>query len=252
VVNPLIEALVSSVVLAFLSLAGLVFFYFRERAVDKSMLPLTAFASGLLVGVSFLYALPKALEETGLVAGAAGVVFSVTLLGAVVCFILERVFYWRHLHEGISEIIPFTNVNLLGDALHYLLVGAALVAAYSIPGPHGPAVFLAFLAHTVPQELSDSAQLLHGGARKLKMVVLNFASASGAIVGVLVFGLIFNLADVGAYLLAFAAGAMMYIGVVDIVPRLRLEELRNRSVIQLAFFIFGVLLVQGTSVLAAV
>jgi len=250
-VKILIEALISSIVLSSLSLLGLVFFRFREKTVDAIMLALTAFASGLLVGVSFLYALPMALEKTGFVTGGAEVVFSVTLLGALVCFILERVFYWRHLHEGISEIMPFTKINLLGDALHYFIVGAGLAAAYSVMGGEGLAVFLAFLVHTIPQELSDSAQLLHGGAGKWRVVGLNFGSSSLVILGVIIFYSLFDLTVVGPYLLAFTAGAMMYIGIVDITPRLRLEELRNRSIIQLAFFILAVLLVQGVKILTA-
>lgn len=250
-VRILIEALSSSILFCFLSLLGLVFFRARERTVDRAMLVLTAFASGLLVGVSFLYALPRALEQTGFVTGGAEVVFSVALLGTLVCFILERVFYWRHLHEGISEIIPFTKINILGDALHYFIIGASLAAAYSVMGDAGLAVFLAFLVHAIPQELSDSAQLLHGGAGKWRMTGLNFISSFFTVVGVVIFYSLFDLTVVGPYLLAFTAGAMLYIGIVDITPRLRLEELRNRSVIQLSFFIVAILIVQGLKILTA-
>lgn len=239
------EAVGSAIVLSLLSFVGLAFFYCRERTIDRLMLALSSFASGMLVGVSFLHSLPAALEETGFVTEGSGFVFSIVLFGVVVCFLLERVFYWRHLHEGITEIMPLTPINALGDAVHYFIVGAGLAAAFHISSSVGFWMFVAFFLHTVPQELSDSAQLLHGGAGRGRMLGINLASSIFAVVGAVIVSVLFDLGRIAPYLLAFIAGFMLYAGIVDITFRARPEKIEKRSVMQLAFFIAAVVLVQA-------
>jgi zinc and cadmium transporter len=241
--------LFSTVMLSALSAVGLAFFHFRERAIDRTMLPLTAFASGVLLGVAFLYVLPEALQGAFL----PEVTFLIALFGVIILFVLERVFYWHHLHEGISEIHPFTHLNLLGDAIHNLINGMAIAAAFLASALLGASPLIgvmtafAILVHAVPQELSDFALLLHGGMKKSRALVCSFASAATAILGAFVVYFFIPTAAVRDYLLPLISGAFIYTAAVDLVPRLHLEDIRKRSVVQLACFLVGVILVQMIS-----
>jgi zinc and cadmium transporter len=240
--------LLSAFVLSMLSSIGLAFFYFRERTLDRAMLPLTALASGVLLGVAFLHILPTALGLFPSPPYPTGVTFSTVLIGVMVLFVLERVFYWHHLHEGLSEIYPFTHLNLFGDAVHNFINGMVMAAAFLISHIVGLMVFFSLFIHAIPQELSDFALLLHGGMKKWRALACSFASATAAILGALIVCLFFE--PFKGFLLAFAVGGFIYIASVDLVPRLHLEDIRKRSVIQLAFFLMGVLPFLWISILA--
>lgn len=244
----LAEILLFSVALSAFPVLGLAFFYLKERTIDRAMLPLTAFASGAMIGVSLLYILPTALQATP----SASVTLSATLFGVMVFFILERVFYWHHLHEGLSEAYTFSRLNILGDAVHNLVNGIAIGAAFLVSQNIlvGLMVTFALMAHAVPQELSDFALLLHGGMNKGRALAASLASASMVIVGGLAVFFFLNHLNIGPYLLALAGGAFIYIAAVDLVPRLHLEEIRNRSVVQLAFFLVGAILIQMIAILS--
>jgi zinc and cadmium transporter len=241
--------LLFTIALSALSVVGLSFFYFRERLIDQAMLPLTAFASGVLLGVAFLYILPEALRG----AFPHEVTFLIALFGVIILFVLERVFYWHHLHEGISEIHPFTHLNLLGDAIHNLINGMAIAAAFLASALLGASPLIgmmtafAVLVHAIPQELSDFALLLHGGMKKSRALVCSFASAATAILGALVVYFFIPTAAIRDYLLPLVSGTFIYMAAVDLVPRLHLEDIRKRSVVQLACFLAGVILIQMIS-----
>ncbi len=241
------NVLISTITLSAFSLIGLAFFYFKESTIDRAMLILTAFASGALLGVTLIYALPAALGATL----SAALTLSATLFGIMVIFVLERVFYWHHMHEGIREIYPFSYLNVMGDGIHNLINGMAIAAAFGISFTAGGIVTLALLAHAIPQELSDFALLLHGGINKRKALSLTFASAAMSIVGALVVWYLLAGLNIGAYVLAFAAGTFIYAAAVDLVPRLQRDEMRNRSVIQLAGFLVGTLLIQMLLILSS-
>jgi zinc transporter ZupT len=242
-----LEALAGALLMILPSFSGILFFYLRERTVERAMVSLGSFAAGMLIGVAFLLALPRALEETGLVMGGSGFVFSLSLMGVVACFLLERIFHWRHLHERISEVLPLTSLNALGDALHYFLVGVGLAAAFHFS--IGGWLTAAFFVHALPQELSDSAQLLHAGHGKSGMLRMNLATALFAAVGVVTASFLFGLELTAPYLLAFTAGFMTYAGIVDITPVSRAEISGERSLVQLALFIGAIVLIQLVQVL---
>jgi zinc and cadmium transporter len=238
--------LISTVLLGAVSLVGLVFFYLREKTIENAMLTLTAFASGVLLATSFLYILPRALPPN---TPSVGVTLSVTLVGLMIFFILERVFYWHHLHEGIREIYPFSYLNVLGDAIHNFVNGVAVAAAFLASFMVGAMTTFALFVHAIPQELSDFALLLHGGMKKGKALACSLASGAAVVVGGLVVYFFFDPLTIVPYALAFAGGAFVYMAAVDLVLRLHPEDIRKRSVIQLAFFLVGAVLVQTISML---
>lgn len=233
-------ALLITFFLSLVSFVGLVFFYFREKSIEISMLPLTGFASGVLLSVASLYVftavLPRMISSQ--------MAFSILLFGFTIFFVLEKIFYWHHFHEGLREIWPYTPLNLLGDAMHNFILGMGLLSIYSISWGAGAMAAVALLAHAVPQELSDFALLLHGGMGKWRALLSSFGCALFLVVGGAVAS-IFS-AVVRDYLAAMLAGAMIYSGAVDLVPRR--EEPRDRAVVRLGFFLVGIILIQMISV----
>ncbi|MFN4133615.1 MAG: ZIP family metal transporter [Candidatus Hadarchaeales archaeon] len=229
-----------TLLLSCVSFFGVLFFYFREKSIETFMLPITGFASGVLLSVAFLYPLSAALPRII----TPQMAFSVLLFGFTIFFVLEKIFYWHHFHEGLREIWPYTPLNLLGDAIHNLRLGLGLAAVFLLSWGVGAMTAVALFVHAIPQELSDFALLLHGGLGKWRALGASFGCGLFFVVGGLI-GVVLP-AAAREYLALVLAGAMVYSGAVDLVPRR--EEARNRAVVRLGFFLFGIILMQMVSV----
>ena len=70
---------------------------------------------------------------------------------------------------------PFAWMNLFGDAIHNLIDGMIISAAYMISIPVGIATTIAVILHEIPQEIGDFGVLLHGGFSAKKAILLNYA-----------------------------------------------------------------------------
>jgi zinc and cadmium transporter len=90
--------------------------------------------------------------------------------------------------------------------------------------------------HEIPQEIGDFGLLLYSGFSRKKAVIYNLVSAFFAIGGALLFYFFSNaVAHAEPYALAFAAGNMMYIASVDLLPEMHKEKKWKSSAAQ--FFI---------------
>ncbi|MEM3402878.1 MAG: ZIP family metal transporter [Candidatus Hadarchaeales archaeon] len=225
--------LLATLLLSSVSFIGLLFFYFREKSIEVIMLPFTGLSSGILLSVAFFYPLSVSLPRIV----TPQLCFSILLFAFTFFFVLEKIFYWHHFHEGLREIWPYTPLNLLGDSIHNLLLGLGLTAVFLLSRAAGWITLLALLIHAIPQELSDFALLIHGGLGKWRALGASFGSGLFFVVGGLV-GIILPPVT-NQYLAAVLAGEMIYSGAVDLVPR-RLEA-RERAVIRLAFFLIGII-----------
>jgi zinc and cadmium transporter len=165
-------------------------------------------------------------------------------------FMLEKVLYWRHCHEGRCEIHVFTYLSLIGDAIHNFLDGLVIASAFVINAGVGVASTLAIISHEIPQELGDFGILIYGGFTKKKAVVFNFISALLAIVGALVgYFLASQVTDFALYLLPFAAGGFIYIASSDLIPELHKETNKKRSMMSFLFFLAGLAVMYATKIL---
>ena len=141
--------------------------------------------------------------------------------------------------------MPLTPINALGDAVHYFVVGAGLAAAFHISSSVGFWIFAAFFPPHGSAGAERFRTAIAWGAGRGRMLGINLASSIFAVVGAVIVSVLFDLGRIAPYLLAFIAGFMLYAGVVDITFRARPEEIEKRSVMQLAFFIAAVVLVQA-------
>lgn len=220
-----------------ISFVGVVTLALKEKLLKKVLFALVGFSAGALMGGAFFHLLPESLEG----AGANAPLF--LLAGFCLFFVLEKVLYWRHCHDGKCRVHAFTYLNLVGDGVHNFIDGLIIVASFSQSIPLGIATTFAVIMHEIPQELGEFGVLVYGGFSKMKALFYNFISALAAVLGAVVgFFLLAQMQVLAPLLLAFAAGGFIYIAASDLVPELHKEADVGKSLAAFAFFVAGILL----------
>jgi len=218
-----------------ISLIGIFTLSLKDKLLKKILLVLVGFSAGTLMGGAFLHLIPESLEQTG-----SDNVFLVVIFGFLLFFVMEKVL-WRHCHEDKCEIHTFAYMNLVGDAVHNLIDGLIIAAAFITNIPLGIATMFAVAAHEIPQEIGDFGVLVYGGFGKKKALFLNLLTALTALVGGLLgYFLSPYTGDVMIFLLPFAAGGFLYIAAVDLLPEIHKETDNVKTAFSLMLFVVGI------------
>ena len=187
---------------------------------------LVSLSAGTLFGGAFLHLLPETVSELGFT-----LPVSLLVLGGIISFFILESMIHQHkceiphqhkyplVHEPHKHSIGI--MSLVGDGVHNFIDGLIIAVSYIISVPVGIATTIAVVLHEVPQELADFGVLLYAGYSKKRALLLNFFSATIAILGAVV-GLILgsNGEKFALYILPFAAGSFLYIAAVNLIPEL--------------------------------
>jgi zinc and cadmium transporter len=231
----LIWILVSTLIVSAISLIGVVTFAIKGELLDRLLFLLIGFAAGALIGGAFLHLIPEALES-----GNAQDVFFYTILGFTLFFLLEKYLYWRHCHDEICEIHPFTYLNLIGDGFHNFLDGLVMAASFLVSIKLGIVTTLAVILHEIPQELGDFGVLVYGGFTRGKALFFNLLSALTAVLGAIAGYFISSyVTNFTGFILPLTAGGFIYIASSDLVPELHKEKKTLKSISAFLAFILG-------------
>jgi zinc and cadmium transporter len=190
---------------------------FPDRTRTRVVPWLVSYAVGALLGVALLALLPEAVT---LLAPAS--VFGTLLAGIMLFFVLEKLVLVRHCHDGDCEVhTAAAPLMLIGDGLHNFIDGAIICAAVMTSVPLGVNTAIAVAAHEIPQEVGDMAILLASGYSRGRAVLLNIITGASGLVGALVaFGAVQIVPSIRPYVLALAAGGLLYIAMSDLIPDL--------------------------------
>lgn len=238
-IQPWVYSLTSVIIVSLISLVGLVTLPFNLKKLNNFLLYFVSFAVGALLGDVFIHLLPEAVEIGGFQLN----ISLFILLGIISSFILEKILHWRHYHaeKTHKHPQPFAFMNLAGDTIHNLIDGLIIGGSYLVNIPVGIASTIAVILHEIPQEIGDFGVLLHGGFSKNQALLLNFLTALMAIFGAslsLILGTYSQ--DFTIFLVPFAAGNFIYIAGSDLIPELHKEVNLKKSLVQLLFFLLGI------------
>lgn len=228
----ILAALAESIV----SFSGGFFVLFRESFARMVSHRVLGFAIGALIGVAFFDIIPEAEEMLGLETTLWYVVFGITLF-----FAAEKLLRWYHHHEGHeSEVRPFAELILLGDAIHNFIDGVAIAVSFLVSVPLGAATTVAVLVHEVPQEVADFGVLIRGGYSRAKALWYNFLISLTTILGaILGYFAAQALTWLLPYVLAIIGGNFLYIAMSDLIPETHEESGALHLVIQIFLMIAG-------------
>jgi len=220
--------LLATLVVSMFSLSGIFALSLSEKTLHSILFFLVAFSAGTILGASLFDLLPEAIELLD-----ESVVFVYVAVGYVAFFVLERFIYWYHGHghhrdieEEGDERAPtkgFAYLNILGDGIHNFIDGMIIAASFNAGFPVGLATTIAVIFHELPQEM-----------------LLNFLAALSVVVGG-VFAIFFigTVEALSGLLIAFSAGAFIYLSASELIPELREEDDFWRSLAQFGVFLVG-------------
>ncbi|OGY66277.1 MAG: hypothetical protein A3A04_02500 [Candidatus Harrisonbacteria bacterium RIFCSPLOWO2_01_FULL_40_28] len=213
----------------------------RDDLTEKFSIHLLSFAAGTLLGVVFLDLLPEAYEALE----STDELFMWSLIGFVIFFIIEGLFFRLHHHGEHHHGSKTPLMLLVGDSLHNFLDGIAIAATFFISIPLGIITTLSTAAHEIPQEIGDFAVMLRAGWIKKNIFIANISSALMTTVGaILTFLFRESIMPFIGILLAITSGMFIYIAASDIIPEIyRTRERDNLSHI-LLLFIAGILVMK--------
>lgn len=238
--NPIWQAFLATCFTWFVTALGasVVFFF---KAVKRSVLDgLLGFAAGVMMAASFWSLLAPAIEmsvESALP----------SWLPATVGFLLGGIFLWvvdkilPHLHvgypiedaEGIKTQWQRSVLLVLAITLHNIPEGLAVGVAFGAVHAGSPntslagavALAIGIAIQNFPEGTSVSAPLHQGGMSRLKSFW--YGQLSGIvepIAGVLGAAAVIFIKPALPYALAFAAGAMFYVVIEELIPASQLEK----------------------------
>ena len=212
-------------------------YFFKHKKVIKL---LVAFAAGALIGDVFLHMIPEMAEHHFDVSHSLSII-----AGIIGLFVFEQIFHWRHCHNEFSEKHQYSSVaisSLAADFFHNFIDGVLIASAFFVDVELGIATTLAVIFHELPQEMGDFAILINAKMKKRKAIFLNFLSSLSAFLGAILF-IFFSegLLELTEYIIAFGAGAFLYLAIADLLPEIKHENCDSRILFKLFFFILGVL-----------
>ncbi len=238
--NPVIQALLATLFTWFLTAlgAGVVFFF---RTINRKLLDaMLGFAAGVMIAASYWSLLAPAIEMAENMGGTAWVPATVGFLaGGAFLWLVDKIL--PHLHmgfpkeeaEGINTSWRRSVLLVLAITLHNipegLAVGVAFGAlAYDLPSAtYAGAVALALGIgiQNFPEGAAVSVPMRREGFSRLKSFW--YGQLSGVVepaAGVIGAAAVILMRPILPYALAFAAGAMIFVVVEELIPESQLEK----------------------------
>ena len=241
----------------------------------EGVLPhLVSFATGALLGAALLALIPHAVLGAG--SDRVHEVGIALIAGIALFFILEKFLLWRHCHDDHCDTHTVGghlhqhdhshdheqhhghnhnhannhddarrkasgSLVLIGDALHNLLDGVLIAAAFLTDVHLGIVTALAIMAHEIPQEVGNFAVLLHSGVSRGRALGLNLLTSLTAVIGGVVgYFALETAVQILPFALAVAASSLLYVAVADLIPGLHRRIDPRSSVTQVLLITLGI------------
>jgi len=239
-----ITILIATFVVSLFSLTGILALSMKDETLHKILFFLIAFSAGTILGAALFDLLPEAVEH---IEGSG--VFVYIAVGFVAFYFLERFIYWYHGHGHHSDLERhgedqttkgFAYLNVLGDGIHNFIDGMIIAASFNLDFSVGLATTIAVIFHELPQEMGDYGVLIYAGFNKARALILNFAAALSVVAGG-IFAIFFLEAveTLSGTLIAFSAGAFIYLSASELIPELQKEDDFWKSLAQFGIFLLG-------------
>jgi len=230
------------------TLGAAMVFFMKNKINDKAQKILLGFASGVMIAASVWSLLIPAIdmaEEQGIIAWIpASVGF---LLGIVFLLVLDSIIPHLHLNsekpEGVKAKLKKTTMMMLAVTLHNIPEGMAVgvVIAGALAGNSGItmagalALAIGIAIQNFPEGAIISMPLKSEGVSKPKAFLYGTLSGIVEPIGAIITILLTNLVvPILPYLLSFAAGAMIYVVVEELIPEAQEGEHSNIGTIGVA------------------
>lgn len=241
--NPIVQALLATLFTWFVTALGAAFVFFFKSINKKVLTGMLGFAAGVMIAASFWSLLAPAIEmaeENG----------TPSWLPAVIGFLAGGAFLWMadrllpHIHtgfsgdnkEGIKTSWQRSVLLVLAITLHNIPEGLAVGVAFGAVAAGLPsatltgaiALAIGIGLQNFPEGAAVSVPLRREGLSRTKSFL--YGQSSGIvepISGVLGALAVIAIKPILPYALSFAAGAMIYVVVEELIPEAQMEKHTN-------------------------
>ncbi len=239
----------------FLALPG------RQR--EAALPHLVSFATGALLGAALLALIPHAVIGAG--SDRVHQVGIALIAGIALFFVLEKFLLWRHCHDVDCDEHTVSDhghnhaqgqqhddarrkasgsLVLVGDALHNVLDGVLIAAAFLTDVHLGLVTAVAIMAHEIPQEVGNFAVLLHSGVSRRRALALNLLTSLTAVIGGVVgYFALETAVRLLPFALGVAAASLLYVAVADLIPGLHRRVDPRSSITQVLLIGCGIAII---------
>lgn len=191
-----------------------------------------ALGAGFMIAVVLAGVLPEVFRGTAPLA-------PLMVLGGFLAVHLAQHVVTPHFHFGeeTHAVPPAAGLSaLVGLSLHTFFDGVAIASGFLVSPELGAMLALAVLLHKVPEGVAISSLMLAAGQSRRRALVAAGVLGGATIAGVLVTGLLDDLALHG---LAVSAGMTLYVAASNLIPEFQAKQGWGRP---LAFFAGALLL----------
>lgn len=192
-----------------------------------------SFAAGVLIAVSFIHIIPRAIEMNE----SAPIYL---LVGFLALYIFNRFLSSYICHQYECPNLTLGIIPMLGIGLHSFLDGVIYSVTFNVSVFTGILAAIGMILHEFPEGIVTFLLLERGGMTKKKAAWLAFlAAAISTPLGTLIsYPFIKNIdnSTLGV-LLAFSAGALLYVGASHLLPAVERENKRF-SIVSMVVGIF--------------
>lgn len=229
------------------SLGAACVFFMRGKMSERLSKALTGFASGIMVSASFFSLIAPALEQSydkgKLAFVPATIGFLVGMLFLLVLDVIIPHIHMDNSEEGLKSGLKRTTKLVLAVTLHNLPEGMAVGIVYagwvygddSISMTSALALAIGIALQNFPEGAIVSMPLCAEGMSKPKTFLLGVLSGVvepvGALLTILAAGFFLPILP---YLLCFAAGAMFYVVVEELIPEMKEGKHSNVGTVMFA------------------
>ena len=217
--------LASVLTVSLISVIAIITIYFNNKKYNTVVILMISLAVGAMLGEVFIHILPESLANQGKLKTVILVSF-----GLVSFFILEKYLLRMNL-KNQNSLKTVGQMSLFADGICNFTDGFIIGAAYLVSIPLGVATTFAVCIHEIPQEIGEFGILIKSGFSRTQAIFFNIASASIAILGALAaiyIGISFK--NTSYLIIAFGAGAYIYIIGFGLIPILKKEFKSSRAV----------------------
>jgi zinc and cadmium transporter len=192
----------------------------RGRWVASVSHHLMSLAAGALLANACFELIPESINGLGL----RPVVLGYLMIGFGGVAGIERLIRFHMPMSALklrAGVQPYVVLNLVGVTLHNAVDGMIIAASYSAGIRLGVATTIAVVLHEIPHEIGNFGVFVHGGVTPSRAVLLNLVSALAAVLGAVVtLAVGLRSTMVVAELLPIAAGSLIYVATVSLIPEL--------------------------------